>query len=210
MGLAAGWDERQVERQTIGGERRASRRYSICLDVQWRIVHRRRVVESGSGRTRDLSSDGILFEAGRQLASRRHLELSISWPVLLYDKAPLKLVVSGRVVRSDETCAAIRMTRHDSTPRASCRSSAKRRRGGQAPAGLECRLLGRLAQKLSGVLSSSGGLLAGESACQRLFAAASPERLRARSRGPAEGVYGTLSLRSEGAVFAGAVTQRSA
>jgi hypothetical protein len=111
--MAMAWGERTVERQTIGGERRAGRRYSICLDVQWKIVHRRRVVESGTGRTRDLSSHGILFDAGRRLTSGRYMELSIAWPVLLHDKAPLKLVASGRVVRSDETCTAIRMTRHD-------------------------------------------------------------------------------------------------
>ena len=71
------------------------------------------VVESGSGRTHDLSSHGILFEAGRRLSAGRFLELSISWPVLLHDTAPMKLVVSGRVVRSDGTLAAIRMTRHE-------------------------------------------------------------------------------------------------
>jgi hypothetical protein len=107
------WEDRRVERRTIGGDRRADRRYAICLNVQWRLVHRRRVVDSGFGRTIDLSSHGILFEAGRRLAAGRFLELSIAWPALLHDTAPMKLVASGRVIRTDGTLVAIRMTRHE-------------------------------------------------------------------------------------------------
>jgi hypothetical protein len=42
-----------------------------------------------------------------------NVELSISWPVLLHNVAPLQLVVSGRIVRSDGNRAAIRMTQHE-------------------------------------------------------------------------------------------------
>jgi hypothetical protein len=112
-GLAMFGDDLRVEPRTFGGERRADRRYGICLDVQWRLVHRRRVVDSGSGWTRDLSSHGILFETGRLLTAGKHMELSISWPVLLNDTAPLKLVAAGRVVRWDETCAAVCVTHYE-------------------------------------------------------------------------------------------------
>jgi hypothetical protein len=107
------WGDRQAERQAIGGERRSDRRYEIVLEVQWKLVHRRRVVESGTGRTHDLSSHGILFDAGRRLVAGRILELSIAWPVLLHGTAAMKLVASGKVVRSNGTLAAIRMTQHE-------------------------------------------------------------------------------------------------
>jgi hypothetical protein len=37
----------------------------------------------------------------------------VSWPVLLNQSCPLKLVASGRVVRSDQNCTAIRMDRYE-------------------------------------------------------------------------------------------------
>src|ERR1035441_1289894 len=95
------------------GDRRGDRRYGIQLDIRWKLLHRRRVLDSGIGRTRDLSSRGILFEVGRILPARSHLEVAISWPALLHGVSPLKLVAAGRVVRSDGTCTAIRMTQHE-------------------------------------------------------------------------------------------------
>jgi len=113
VGIGTNWDEWRLEQQTIGGDRRNGRRYDISLEVQWKLMHRRRVVVSGSGRTRDLSSHGILFEAGRRLAVGYVLELSVAWPVLLHGTAPMKLVASGRVVRSDGALTAIRLTQHE-------------------------------------------------------------------------------------------------
>ena len=106
-------DERREEPATIGGERRVERRYSLQLEIRWKLLHRRRVLDTGAGRTRDLSSHGILFETGRMLPFGSRLEVAVSWPALLHGVAPLKLVAAGRVVRSDQTCAAIRMTQHE-------------------------------------------------------------------------------------------------
>jgi hypothetical protein len=97
-------------------ERRAGRRYGIHLDVEWKLVHRNRVLAEGTGRTRDVSSHGVSFETGLQAAPgkhREHLELSIAWPVLLHEIAPIRLVVSGQIVRWDGTCAALRIRRYE-------------------------------------------------------------------------------------------------
>ncbi|PWU04892.1 MAG: hypothetical protein C5B51_16020 [Terriglobia bacterium] len=99
--------------QTIGGDRRTDRRYDIVLDLRWKLIRRRRVLDAGTGTTLDLSSGGILFESERQLPAGGHIELSISWPVLLHNVAPLQLVVTGRVVRAAGRRAAIRMTQHE-------------------------------------------------------------------------------------------------
>jgi c-di-GMP-binding flagellar brake protein YcgR len=107
------WGGPSEEAQTIAGDRRGDRRYEIRLDTRWRLVRRRRVLETGSGRTLDFSSGGVLFEPGRQLPIGLNVELSISWPVLLHDVAPLQLLVCGRVVRSDGRRTAIRMVQHE-------------------------------------------------------------------------------------------------
>jgi hypothetical protein len=107
------WGEQSKEAQTIAGDRRGDRRYEIRLDARWKLVRRRKVLESGSGRTLDFSSGGVLFEPGRQLPIGLNVELSISWPVLLHNVAPLQLVVCGRVVRSNGSRTAIRMVQHE-------------------------------------------------------------------------------------------------
>lgn len=97
----------------IAGERRGDRRYALQLDLKWKLVRRRRVLETGTGNTLDLSSSGILLDAGRPLPAGLNLELSVAWPVLLHNVAPLKLVVSGRIVRTEGRLCAIQMAQHE-------------------------------------------------------------------------------------------------
>jgi hypothetical protein len=99
--------------EEINGERRNDRRYGIRLDLRWKLVRRRRVLDSGVGYTVDLSSGGILFDPGRQLPLGLNVELSISWPVLLGNVAPLQLIVSGKIVRGGENRIAIAMLQHE-------------------------------------------------------------------------------------------------
>jgi hypothetical protein len=105
------WVEPQ-DAPSIGGNRRGGRRYNLQLEVRWKLMHRRRVLESGAGRTRDLSSCGILFETDRPLPVGSRLDLAVSWPALLHGEAALNLVATGRVVRSGQTGTAIRMIQH--------------------------------------------------------------------------------------------------
>jgi hypothetical protein len=97
----------------IAGDRRADRRYDIRLDLRWKLVRRRRVLDSGTGYTVDLSSGGILIDAGRHLPAGLNIELFIAWPVLLHNVAAMQLVVSGRIVRADRSQIAVRMVQHE-------------------------------------------------------------------------------------------------
>ena len=97
----------------IAGDRRADKRYEIRLDLRWKLVRRRRVLESGAGYTVDLSSGGILFEAGRQLPVGFHLELWVSWPIMLHSVSPLQLFVRGKIVRAQNGRTAVRMQQHE-------------------------------------------------------------------------------------------------
>jgi len=105
---------RQHERgDQIGGERRGDRRYEIALELRWKVLRRKRTLDSGIGRTVDISSGGILFEAGRKIPVGLKVQVSISWPVLLHNSSPLQLTVAGRVVRSDNQRAAIEIIQHE-------------------------------------------------------------------------------------------------
>jgi hypothetical protein len=105
--------EQDTVHEQIHGERRFDRRYDIALDLRWKLVRRRRVLDSGTGRTVDLSSGGICFETGRQLPVGLSIELAIAWPALLHNVAPMQLVVSGRIVRTNGSQAAIHMVQHE-------------------------------------------------------------------------------------------------
>jgi hypothetical protein len=113
MACGSAWDQGKKAPEGIAGERRSDRRYSILLDLRWKLIHRRRVVDAGTGSTFDLSSGGVRFESVRQLPVGLNVELAISWPMLLRDIAPMQLVVHGRIVRSEGGQTAMRMTQHE-------------------------------------------------------------------------------------------------
>ena len=47
-----------------------------------------------------MGSGGVLFQVERDLAEGAFIQLSVSWPVLLDDSCPMRLVIFGRVLRS--------------------------------------------------------------------------------------------------------------
>jgi len=102
-----------IEKAGIAGERRHDRRYEIRLDLRWRLIRRRRVLETGTGQTVDLSSGGIHFETDRPLPVGLNVELHISWPAMLHNMAPLQLVVSGKVIRNNGRRTAIQKYQHE-------------------------------------------------------------------------------------------------
>lgn len=108
-----GCDGQVKPAEMIGGERRSDRRYNLRLDLRWKLIRRRRILETGQGFTIDFSSGGVLFETERALPVGLNMELSISWPVLLHNVSQLQLVVAGRVVRSQGRHTAICMTQHE-------------------------------------------------------------------------------------------------
>ena len=107
------WEKQGTGGEAIGGERRQDRRYELQLDVKWKLIRRRRVLDTGTGRTVDVSSGGILFDAGRHLPAGLNVELSITWPVLLHNVAPMQLVAAGRIVRSEGRKVAIQTAQHE-------------------------------------------------------------------------------------------------
>jgi hypothetical protein len=98
---------------SITGDRRRDRRYRINLELRWKLIRRRRVLDAGVGQTLDLSSGGIRFDAGRQLPVGLNVELAIAWPVLLRNETSMQLIVSGRIVRVGQNGTAVAMVQHE-------------------------------------------------------------------------------------------------
>jgi hypothetical protein len=105
--------EPAAQRDAIGGDRRQDRRYHLQLELKWKLIRRRRVLDTGTGQTVDVSSGGILFDAGRHLPEGLNVELSIAWPVLLHNVAPMQLVAAGKIVRGDGRRVAIQTMQHE-------------------------------------------------------------------------------------------------
>jgi hypothetical protein len=68
---------------------------------------------SGSGVTLNFGSGGILFTTNEKLPLGRMVELSVNWPARLGGTCLLQVVAMGRVVRSEENKAAIRIERYE-------------------------------------------------------------------------------------------------
>jgi hypothetical protein len=113
MACGSTWEQENKASERIAGDRRTDKRYPILMDLQWRLIHRKRVLDAGVGSTVDLSGGGVRFESSRTLPKGLNVELAISWPVLLRDLAPMQLVVQGRIVRSEGGRTAIRMIQHE-------------------------------------------------------------------------------------------------
>ena len=77
------------------------------------LDHRAATPESGVGKTLDISSGGVLFETAQQLRPGKRVELSVNWPALLEGGCPLKFVAVGRVVRAEETWAAMHIEQYE-------------------------------------------------------------------------------------------------
>jgi hypothetical protein len=94
-------------------ERRVKRRFPIEQDVRYKMLYGQRIAETGSGKTVNISSGGIWFSTQTMLASGMPIELSLTWPVLLNDSCPMKLMIYGCVVRSNDRGAAVAIERYE-------------------------------------------------------------------------------------------------
>jgi hypothetical protein len=82
-------------------------------DVRYRIVHSKSTNISGSGTTLNMGSGGILFTTEEKLPLGRAVELSVNWPARLDGTCPLQFVATGRVIRSEDRQAAVRIDRYE-------------------------------------------------------------------------------------------------
>jgi hypothetical protein len=101
-------------------ERRSCDRFPIERDVRYKILGtHQKVIQVGLGKSLNMSSSGVLFTTESILPAGQRVELAVSWPVLLNNALPLKLIASGRLVRSQGTQAAMAIDKYEFKTRGS-------------------------------------------------------------------------------------------
>ena len=132
--------ETQTKDKTYGKngerERRLKRRFLIDQEVRYKMLYGQRIAETGTGRTVNISSSGVWFSTETMLTSGMPIELSMNWPILLNDVCPMKLMIYGCVVRSNEKGAAVAIERYE------FRTQGRAFQQTSVPTGIEMRLPG--------------------------------------------------------------------
>jgi hypothetical protein len=99
-------------------ERREGRRYPVMIPLEYRVYGAAgngigEVRHTGSGRTLNMSSAGVVFESDHPLREGMEADLSIAWPASLSKSVGLTLRVRGRIVRADQNRAALTLTHYE-------------------------------------------------------------------------------------------------
>lgn len=94
-------------------ERRTNGRFPLREEASYRIILSKSSPVSGVGETLNMGSGGILFTTREKLPVGRTVEVAVNWPAKLGGTCPLKFVAVGRVVRSEDTHAAVRIQRYE-------------------------------------------------------------------------------------------------
>src|SRR5947209_2391391 len=93
-------------KKTKEQDRREKFRFPMERELKYKVLRDGPTLDAGSGQTIDIGSGGVLFHLERDLAEGTFIQLSVSWPVLLDDTCPMRLVIFGRVLRSTgQQCA---------------------------------------------------------------------------------------------------------
>src|SRR5215813_7086955 len=107
-------DQKLEIRVDFGGtDRRGTSRFPMDEEVRYRLLPSNSANAYGTGKTLNIGSGGILFTTENHLPIGRRVELSVNWPALLGGKCPLKFVATGRITRSENNKAAVRIERYE-------------------------------------------------------------------------------------------------
>lgn len=89
-------------------ERRRHQRFPITARSQYILAGIRE-----QATTLDISSGGVFLKTEKILPVGKQIEVLIDWPALLDDRCPLRLVIAGKVLRSDQAGTAVGIIRYD-------------------------------------------------------------------------------------------------
>jgi hypothetical protein len=92
-------------------ERRTRQRFPLALAVEYRLLGKGE--RCGSGKTRNISSTGVLFEVAEWEPFSGSIELIVSWPCVLDGACALKLLMKGQVVRNEGKGIAIESRQYE-------------------------------------------------------------------------------------------------
>jgi hypothetical protein len=94
-------------------ERRGKFRFPMHRELRYKLVKDGALVQSGAGETINIGSGGVWFSVESEVAVGAFIQLSISWPVLLDQSCPMRLIVFGRVLRSGSGACACSIDKYE-------------------------------------------------------------------------------------------------
>lgn len=96
-------------------ERRSKMRFVFQHELRYKQLSGMfgRVTQSGTGKTLDISRRGVSFIAEQELKAGTAVKLSIHWPVRLNNVCQVRLVILGRIVRSEGSIAVSSIERYE-------------------------------------------------------------------------------------------------
>jgi len=103
----------KVGTRFVERERRTKQRFLIEQEVRYKMLYGQRIAETGTGKTMNISSGGVWFTTESMLTTGMPVEVSMNWPVLLNESCPMKLMIYGCVIRSNEKGAAVAIERYE-------------------------------------------------------------------------------------------------
>lgn len=89
-------------------ERRQHQRFPITAQAQYIVAGTR-----GQAITADISSGGVFLKLQENLPIGKRIQVFIDWPALLDQRCPLRLVITGKILRNDDAGAAVGIIRYD-------------------------------------------------------------------------------------------------
>lgn len=92
----------------VQSERRQNVRYPFTAQAQCILAG----IQT-EARTRDISSGGVFLKTEAILRVGESIEVLIDWPVLLDQRCPLRLLILGKVLRSDGSGSAVGIIRYE-------------------------------------------------------------------------------------------------
>jgi hypothetical protein len=94
-------------------DRRTGRRFPLRLAVKYRSIGSSSLSDWADGESVNISSTGVLFTSREAVPPGQIIEAFVAWPVFLDKRVPLKLVLSGAIVRCAGDHTAMHFQRYE-------------------------------------------------------------------------------------------------
>jgi hypothetical protein len=96
----------------IPRDQRAPKNFPIERELRFRTTGKRDEMV-GSGQTIDIGSKRVVFRTNQALPTGKRIDMAISWPVQLDQRCALKLIASGKIMRSESGVVAISIEHYE-------------------------------------------------------------------------------------------------
>jgi hypothetical protein len=94
-------------------DRRTKSRFEMHRELRYKVTGEGMPSATGTGQTLNMSSTGVAFGTEHRIEVGAFVELSINWPVLLNASCPMRLIVFGRVLRSQGSHAVCSIDKYE-------------------------------------------------------------------------------------------------